>query len=98
MAVGHNRKYKEYTFHISQEDLVEGIEILCPLSIKQEKYLNDDEHDIVVWGGAASAGKTQLSLLRLMLAGMWRSEEHTSELQSRENLVCRLLLEKKKNI
>src|SRR5690606_42119519 len=27
-----------------------------------------------------------------------RSEEHTSELQSRENLVCRLLHEKKKNI
>src|SRR5690606_40779089 len=27
-----------------------------------------------------------------------RSEEHTSELQSRENLVCRLLLVKKKNI
>src|SRR5690606_40250005 len=26
---------------------------------------------------------------------IWRSEEHTSELQSRENLVCRLLLEKK---
>src|SRR5690606_39516908 len=28
--------------------------------------------------------------------GLHRSEEHTSELQSRENLVCRLLLEKKK--
>src|SRR5690606_39857291 len=28
--------------------------------------------------------------------GKMRSEEHTSELQSRENLVCRLLLEKKK--
>src|SRR2546430_9130778 len=27
-----------------------------------------------------------------------RSEEHTSELQSQSNLVCRLLLEKKKNI
>src|SRR5260370_10904268 len=27
----------------------------------------------------------------------WRSEEHTSELQSHLNLVCRLLLEKKKN-
>src|SRR5436305_10835823 len=27
-----------------------------------------------------------------------RSEEHTSELQSRPHLVCRLLLEKKKNI
>src|SRR5690606_40565822 len=29
--------------------------------------------------------------------GLRRSEEHTSELQSREKLVCRLLLEKKKN-
>src|SRR5216683_7587349 len=27
---------------------------------------------------------------------VWRSEEHTSELQSRSDLVCRLLLEKKK--
>src|SRR5207302_7845149 len=31
-----------------------------------------------------------------MLERRRRSEEHTSELQSRENLVCRLLLEKKK--
>src|SRR3712207_7125298 len=31
-------------------------------------------------------------------AGPRRSEEHTSELQSRQYLVCRLLLEKKKNI
>src|SRR5690349_22925631 len=29
-------------------------------------------------------------------AGLLRSEEHTSELQSRRDLVCRLLLEKKK--
>src|SRR2546426_3658050 len=29
--------------------------------------------------------------------GTWRSEEHTSELQSPCNLVCRLLLEKKNN-
>src|SRR5690606_41153363 len=39
-------------------------------------------------------GQETLSLLYLLSA---RSEEHTSELQSRENLVCRLLLEKKKN-
>src|SRR5215475_14765406 len=32
----------------------------------------------------------------LTCAPACRSEEHTSELQSRENLVCRLLLEKKK--
>src|SRR5437868_7659442 len=31
------------------------------------------------------------------LRGVLRSEEHTSELQSRFDLVCRLLLEKKKN-
>src|SRR5690606_40802917 len=31
----------------------------------------------------------------LVASGGIRSEEHTSELQSRENLVCRLLLEKK---
>src|SRR5438445_8970118 len=31
------------------------------------------------------------------MAGVGRSEEHTSELQSRQYLVCRLLLEKKKN-
>src|SRR5690606_40857197 len=32
----------------------------------------------------------------LRCESVFRSEEHTSELQSRENLVCRLLLEKKK--
>src|SRR5690554_7130379 len=33
----------------------------------------------------------------VLLARKYRSEEHTSELQSRPHLVCRLLLEKKKN-
>src|SRR5690606_41041641 len=46
-------------------------------------------------------GTLLTSFLALLLAvplslGVARSEEHTSELQSRENLVCRLLLEKKK--
>src|SRR2546430_8408197 len=34
---------------------------------------------------------------RHLRRGSLRSEEHTSELQSQSNLVCRLLLEKKKN-
>src|SRR6266496_1760380 len=38
---------------------------------------------------------TRLPSFRNRMA--WRSEEHTSELQSRRDLVCRLLLEKKKN-
>src|SRR3989442_4801348 len=37
------------------------------------------------------------SLLPLAQRAELRSEEHTSELQSRPHLVCRLLLEKKKN-
>src|SRR3989442_6329682 len=36
-------------------------------------------------------------LLPELVARLERSEEHTSELQSRPHLVCRLLLEKKKN-
>src|SRR5690606_7324124 len=36
------------------------------------------------------------SRLKARKGHFFRSEEHTSELQSRENLVCRLLLEKKK--
>src|SRR5690606_40382218 len=39
-----------------------------------------------------AASRTATARVRLMPP---RSEEHTSELQSRENLVCRLLLEKK---
>src|SRR5690606_41348446 len=38
----------------------------------------------------------RLAGARAIGSGARRSEEHTSELQSRENLVCRLLLEKKK--
>src|SRR5688572_32753292 len=43
-----------------------------------------------VLGGARARGN------RRGRAGRTRSEEHTSELQSQSNLVCRLLLEKKK--
>src|SRR5258707_14004219 len=35
---------------------------------------------------------------RVQLRAEFRSEEHTSELQSRQYLVCRLLLEKKKEV
>src|SRR3712207_7064119 len=43
-------------------------------------------------------GETLLDQLRRRGVATHRSEEHTSELQSRQYLVCRLLLEKKKNI
>src|SRR3712207_7249580 len=43
------------------------------------------------------AGDVGFALSVLATSGLLRSEEHTSELQSRQYLVCRLLLEKKKN-
>src|SRR5258707_8552163 len=45
---------------------------------------------------AAMAGDLDLEWLLRRQSGSERSEEHTSELQSRQYLVCRLLLEKKK--
>src|SRR5260370_20856142 len=47
-----------------------------------------------LWIGAQGCLRSSTSR---SLAARSRSEEHTSELQSHLNLVCRLLLEKKKN-
>src|SRR5437016_11124049 len=47
-------------------------------------------------GAEAPAAHTELGI-GLGVGGRRRSEEHTSELQSLTNLVCRLLLEKKKH-
>src|SRR5436309_10684082 len=47
-------------------------------------------------GSVGFPSKTRSRIILRSRARENRSEEHTSELQSRENLVCRLLLEKKK--
>src|SRR2546427_8813188 len=47
------------------------------------------------WGSARSGRGLACADFRFIIG---RSEEHTSELQSQSNLVCRLLLEKKKHI
>src|SRR3712207_6888646 len=50
------------------------------------------------FGYALAAGPIERNFDRIApVLGVLRSEEHTSELQSRQYLVCRLLLEKKKN-
>src|SRR2546422_7877801 len=50
-----------------------------------------------VWERTAGICRGVLSAARPRIWPRSRSEEHTSELQSRLHLVCRLLLEKKKN-
>src|SRR3712207_6886079 len=61
----------------------------CTVSLASEPLTADDRLAVLMNRG----------VLRLSM-GQWgearRSEEHTSELQSRQYLVCRLLLEKKK--
>src|SRR3989454_4423805 len=61
-----------------------------PLVVWVEKFRLDESSD-----GEPELSSWVLDLLRR--ARQPRSEEHTSELQSPCNLVCRLLLEKKKN-
>src|SRR3712207_7870673 len=53
-----------------------------------------EDGEICVLVGPSGCGKT--TSMRMINRLIERSEEHTSELQSRQYLVCRLLLEKKK--
>src|SRR5690606_40281444 len=69
--------------------------------IKHLQALNDNSRDVTSFHSELALYWTFFKLSRITWAtrfggGLNRSEEHTSELQSRENLVCRLLLEKKK--
>src|SRR5258708_24896121 len=56
-----------------------------------------EDRDIRLAGGARDRRAAVAERVALQpLVGVARSEEHTSELQSPDHLVCRLLLEKKK--
>src|SRR3712207_7865564 len=64
------------------------------LAYAMRYHETDNICQLYLGDGAISTGAFHESA---NLAGLWgRSEEHTSELQSRQYLVCRLLLEKKK--
>src|SRR5688572_32396948 len=52
---------------------------------------------LMLVGQAELADKVTTAFVNSLVEEVRRSEEHTSELQSQSNLVCRLLLEKKKN-
>src|SRR2546427_1801654 len=71
------------------------------LAVQKAGRLTDPSLDLLVRCGLKlSRGKDQLvgygENMPLDVLFVRRSEEHTSELQSQSNLVCRLLLEKKK--
>src|SRR2546430_9274680 len=61
--------------------------------VEQAKLQSAEHHRLAGLAHAVGSGvDTQFA----SPASRWRSEEHTSELQSQSNIVCRLLLEKKK--
>src|SRR5436309_13988717 len=62
------------------------------LRVAVSRELDDCRHEEPAASRADRDGEEPPDMRRVL----HRSEEHTSELQSRENLVCRLLLEKKK--
>src|SRR5690606_40344799 len=82
-----------YTTLFRSESLDHNNQKIDDLNLEIERLTNHSDYiDNTV---AVSSG-----ILAGIIDSFWvgRSEEHTSELQSRENLVCRLLLEKKKTI
>src|SRR5690606_42023637 len=66
---------------------------LAHTSPVRDRHPGDGRGGMTAWAGQARPCAMSEAIVP---DSQHRSEEHTSELQSRENLVCRLLLEKKK--
>src|SRR5690606_40850291 len=78
---------------------LDGVQSVVPWDDVELQPVSGMETDNPEFGLVWSAGATEPMTMTLDISALGddsRSEEHTSELQSRENLVCRLLLEKKK--
>src|SRR5690625_5448574 len=67
--------------------------IICSSLLTHLKPMYEQISDVGKW---IFAGRNSLKRINILIMSLLRSEEHTSELQSRGHLVCRLLLEKKK--
>src|SRR3712207_7136670 len=100
----HTRYWRDWSSDVCSSDLVMGM-------LSSRGVLEPRRWVVVVWGALAGAvasicllsggleGLQQAAIISaapFVLVMIGRSEQHTSELQSRQYLVCRLLLEKKK--
>src|SRR5688572_2760057 len=80
----------------SAKDLISRIEAMSNGRIKIQFYGAGELIPAAEGFDAVSAGTVEMNYANAYFwTGKSRSEEHTSELQSQSNLVCRLLLEKK---
>src|SRR5947209_14740667 len=82
--------------------LIDGFRALRPDLVALQEVIKNDEYDQMIdllgpgFHIAHQKGRDPEGM-GISIASRWRSEEHTSELQSRQYLVCRLLLENKKS-
>src|SRR3989475_9432693 len=81
-----NRRLERLAELLGQE--LQVLEVGTQIQEKVKSRLDANQREYVL--------REQLRVIRQELGEDERSEEHTSELQSQSNLVCRLLLEKKK--
>src|SRR5690554_7365747 len=82
------------TLFRSQITIIFGPKFLITFQEKENELFNNFRKRLIE--GKSQARKRQSDYLAYnLLDAIIRSEEHTSELQSRPHLVCRLLLEKK---
>src|SRR5690625_6336053 len=88
-----------YTLHAKEEEIIKTFQLTDPILDYEPSYNIAPGQDVLVI--IHDGKKKRAGYLRWGLVPSWakderiRSEEHTSELQSRGHLVCRLLLEKK---
>src|SRR5690606_40008107 len=76
-----------------------ALKFVIGMDISKDIDLPKEEFDVdlsKMYEATDLENRSEIKLLNKQSELLERSEEHTSELQSRENLVCRLLLEKKK--
>src|SRR2546430_16540959 len=85
------------TTEIYTLSLHDALRILFPPEDFAARRAGGESSGIATAAGENLCFATQFAALFAAQAVKFRSEEHTSELQSQSNLVCRLLLEKKKN-
>src|SRR5688572_31834138 len=94
---GKENAAKEYTPQVGQEGKdviwVPTPQALVERMLDMAKLTPKDIH----YDLGSGDGRTVITAAKRGVQAVGRSEEHTSELQSQSNLVCRLLLEKKKN-
>src|SRR5690606_34497388 len=100
LMVGSAKDRKAVLIEMSPENFgvfeVANNELVCTNHFRSEAYANDENNKQHI---LESHSQYRFDRMEEILSEQpkMRSEEHTSELQSRENLVCRLLLEKKNN-